>query len=193
MTDAIPTLRIAGLCGSLRAQSYNMVVLKAAGTLMPEGMRLDIASIGDLPLYDADVQARGFPEAVTRLAATIRAADAVLIASPEYNYSVPGVLKNAIDWASRSPNQPFNGKPIAIMGASGGPMGTGRAQYHLRQIFVCLNAFTMNKPEVLVASASTKFDAAGNLTDQETREKIRKLLEALSAWTERLRSVAPSA
>ena len=187
------TVRVLGIAGSLRAASFNRGLLRAAADLVPTGMSIETFDLAPLALYSGDIEAGGLPKDVAELRAKIAAADALLIACPEYNYSVSGVLKNAIDWASRSPNQPFNGKPIAIMGASGGPMGTGRAQYHLRQIFVCLNAFTMNKPEVLVASASTKFDAAGNLTDQETREKIRKLLEALSAWTERLRSVAPSA
>ena len=187
MTDAAPTLRIAGLCGSLRAQSYNMMALKTAGTLMPEGMRLDIASIGDLPLYDADVQARGFPDAVTRLAAAIRAADAVLIASPEYNFSVPGVLKNAIDWVSRVDAQPFNDKPVAILGASAGPAGTARMQYELRKVLLSMNAHVLAKPEIYIGVAATKFSATGELTDETTRKFVGDQMKAFKAWTLRIR------
>ena len=186
MTDATSTVRIAGLCGSLRAQSYNMMALKTAGDLMPEGMHLDIASIGDLPLYDADVQAQGFPEAVTRLASAIRAADAVLIASPEYNYSVPGVLKNAIDWISRVDTQPFNDKPVAILGASMGPLGTARMQYDLRKILLFLNANVLVKPEIFIGTAQTKFDADGRLTDEATRKFMGLQMVALQAWALRI-------
>jgi chromate reductase len=118
----------------------------------------------------------------------IASADAVLIVTPEYNYSIPGVLKNAIDWASRPPSQPFDGKPIAIMGASPGMLGSARAQYHLRQCFVFLNGMVMNRPEVMISAANTKFDEAGNLTDQGTRDFIQKFLTALADWTQRLKT-----
>ena len=186
MTDATPTLRIAGLCGSLRAKSYNLMALKAAGALMPEGMRLDIASIGDVPLYDADVQARGFPDVVTRLAATIRAADAVLIASPEYNFSVPGVLKNAIDWLSRVDAQPFDDKPVAILGASMGPVGTARMQYDLRKILLFLNANVLVKPEIFIGTAQAKFGADGQLADETTAKFLGQQMTALRTWTLRI-------
>jgi chromate reductase len=136
------------------------------------------------------VRSAGLPPSVERFRREIAAADALLFVSPEYNFSVPGVLKNAIDWASRPPNQPFNEKPLAIMGASGGPLGTARAQYHLRQVLYGLNAFVLNKPEVFIGQAGTKFDEAGSLMDQTTKEFIGKLLVSLAAWTERVRGTA---
>jgi chromate reductase len=150
-------------------------------------MKFEIAEIGDIPLYNEDVRTAGLPASVERFRAQIAAADALLFVSPEYNFSVPGVLKNAIDWASRPPNQPFNEKPVAIMGASGGPLGTARMQYHLRQVLYGLNAYVLNKPEVFIGQAGTKFDEAGNLTDQTTRDFVGKLLVSLAAWTERVR------
>lgn len=181
-------MKILGLSGSLRKGSYNSMALRAAVELLPEGASLEIAEIGDIPLYNDDVRQAGYPEAVRRLRAQIAAADAVLFATPEYNYSISGVLKNAIDWASRPPDQPFNDKPVAIMGASMGLLGTARAQYHLRQMLVFLNAFPINKPEVMIAQAQTKFDGDGKLTDEPTREFIRALLGALIAWTHRLKA-----
>jgi chromate reductase len=184
-------MKIVGLSGSLRKGSYNSAALRAAQALVPEGTTIEIAEIGDLPLYDDDVRAAGYPASVERLRRQLTEADAVLFVTPEYNYSVSGVLKNAIDWASRPPNQPFDGKPVAIMGASGGLFGTARAQYHLRQMLVFLNAFPVNKPEVMIGQAQNKFDEAGNLTDEPTREFIRKLLASLVAWTERLQASGP--
>lgn len=179
-------LRVLGISGSLRAGSWNSAALRAAQELAPPGMRIDLADLRALPLYDQDHEARGFPEAVQKLGSQIQAADAVLIATPEYNYSVPGVLKNAIDWVSRLPGGPFAGKPVAIMGASPGMLGTARAQYHLRQSFVFLRSHVLNGPEVMIAAAHQKFDDAGKLTDAPTREFIAKQLEALAAWTQRL-------
>ena len=138
-----------------------------------------------IPVYNEDVRAAGIPAPVQALREEIAAADAVLIATPEYNYSVPGVLKNAIDWASRPPDQPFERKPVAIMGASPGRLGTARAQYHLRQCFVFLDSLVLNRPEVMVAGARNLFDDDGRLTDEPTREFIAKLLVALSDWTRR--------
>jgi chromate reductase len=184
-------MKVLGISGSLRKGSWNTSVLRAAQGLAPAGMMIEIGTIADIPLYNEDVRAAGFPPSVERFRNQIVAADAVLIVSPEYNFSVPGVLKNAIDWASRPPNQPFDGKPVAIMGASGGLFGTARAQYHLRQMLIFLNAFPVNKPEVMIGQAQTKFDEAGNLTDEATREFIRKLLVSLVAWTERLKASGP--
>jgi chromate reductase len=181
-------MNVLGVSGSLRKASFNSAALRAAHSLAPPGMSIEIAQIGDFPLYNEDVRAAGFPGSVERFRAQIAAADALLFVTPEYNFSVPGVLKNAIDWASRPPNQPFNEKPVAIMGASGGPRGTARAQYHLRQVLYGLNAFLVNKPEVFIAQAGTKFDEAGNLLDETTEDFIRKLLEALAAWTKRLQA-----
>jgi chromate reductase len=184
-------MKIVGLSGSLRKGSYNSAALRAAQALAPEGAVIEIAEIGDLPLYNDDIREAGYPAPVERLRRQIAEADAVLFVTPEYNYSVSGVLKNAIDWASRPPNQPFDGKPVGIMGASGGLFGTARAQYHLRQMLIFLNAFPVNKPEVMIGQAQTKFDEAGNLTDEATREFIRKLLVSLVAWTERLKAPSP--
>jgi chromate reductase, NAD(P)H dehydrogenase (quinone) len=191
MTDENRAVRVVGVSGSLRKGSFNTAALRAAIELAPPGMAIETAAIGELPLYNEDVRQAGFPSAAERLREQFRAADAILFVTPEYNYSVSGVLKNAIDWASRPPDQPFDGKPVAIMGASPGMLGTARAQYHLRQMLVFLNALPVNKPEVMIAQASTKFDDAGRLTDEPTREFIRKLLVALAAWTERLRASRP--
>ena len=183
-------MNVIGISGSLRKGSFNTAALRAAQGLAPEGMTIEVAQIGDLPLYNDDVRAAGFPPPAERLRAQIAAADAVLLVTPEYNYSISGVLKNAIDWASRPPNQPFEAKPVAIMGASPGLFGSARAQYHLRQMLIFLNAMPVNRPEVMIGQAQNKFDADGNLTDEPTREFIRKLLVSLRDWTERLKRSA---
>ena len=185
-------IRVVGLSGSLRKGSFNTAALRAAQGLAPDGMTIETAEIGDLPLYNDDVRLAGYPAPVARLRGQLAAADAILFVTPEYNYSIPGVLKNAIDWASRAPSQPFDGKPVAIMGASGGLFGTARAQYQLRQMLVFLNAFPVNKPEVMIGQASTKFDEAGQLTDEPTKQFVRQLLVALAAWTRRLQAPVPS-
>jgi chromate reductase len=182
-----PALTFLGISGSLRAKSLNTAALHAAAELVPPSVALKIADIADIPLYNGDVEAEGFPPAVQSLRAEIDAADAVLFCTPEYNYSVPGALKNAIDWASRPPANPFAGKPIAIMGASPGMLGSARAQYHLRQVFIFMDGKVMNKPEVMIAGAMGKFDAAGKLTDEPTRAAIAALLVALKDWTLLLR------
>jgi chromate reductase len=191
MASDTPPIRVVGISGSLRAGSYNSAALRAAVALAPDGMTIETAAIGDLPLYNDDVRAAGYPAAVQRFRDQLSAADAILFVTPEYNYSIPGVLKNAIDWASRPPSQPFDNKPVAIMGASGGVLGTARAQYQLRQMLVFLNAFPLNKPEVMIGAAQSKFDEAGTLTDEPTKEFIRTLLAALANWTARLKQ--PSA
>ena len=183
-------MNVIGISGSLRKGSFNTAALRAAQGLAPEGMTIEVAQIGDLPLYNDDVRAAGFPPPAERLRAQIAAADAILLVTPEYNYSISGVLKNAIDWASRPPSQPFEAKPVAIMGASPGLFGSARAQYHLRQMLIFLNAMPVNRPEVMIGQAQNKFDADGNLTDEPTREFIRKLLVALRDWTERLQRSA---
>jgi chromate reductase len=180
-------LRVLGIAGSLRRGSYNRMALRAAQELAPEGMTIESFDITPIPLYNEDVRAQGFPAPVAEFRGRIKAADAVLFVTPEYNYSVPGVLKNAFDWASRPPEQPFDGKPVAIMGASPGRFGTARAQYHLRQSCVFVNALPLNRPEVMIADAANRFDGEGRLTDESTRDMVRKLLAALAAWTVRLR------
>lgn len=181
------SMKILGVSGSLRAGSFNTAALRAAVELAPAGMQIELCDIGDLPLYNDDVRVQGFPPPVQRLRERIKAADGLLFATPEYNYSISGVLKNAIDWASRPPEQPFDGKPIAIMGASPGALGTARAQYHLRQCFVFLNGHVLNRPEVMISGAGGKFDAAGALTDQATRDFLATMLVAFKAWTGRMR------
>ncbi len=181
------TIGILGIAGSLRQGSFNRATLRAAQELAPAGMRIDSFDIAPIPPYNEDLRQHGFPPPVEDLRARIEAADGLLIVTPEYNYSIPGVLKNAIDWASRAPEQPFDGKPIGIMGASAGALGTARAQYHLRQCFVFLNGLVMNRPEVMVPTAQNKFDAAGKLTDQPTRDFIAAHLAAFKAWVLRLR------
>lgn len=180
-------IRILGIAGSLRTGSYNRGLLRAAQDVLPQGMTLEEFDIAPIPIYNDDVRAAGYPTPVRELRERIAEADGLLFATPEYNYSVPGVLKNAIDWASRPPDQPFAGKPVAMMGASGGGFGTVRAQYHLRQICVFVDMHPLNKPELMVAGAAGKFDASGSLTDEATRTKLAALLEALAAWTRRLR------
>ena len=181
------TVKTLGICGSLRQGSYNRAALRAAAELLPDGMMLDAADISGLPLYNEDVRQAGFPPPAQKLREQILAADAVLFVTPEYNYSTSGVLKNAIDWASRPPNQPFDGKPVAIMGATASLWGTTRAQYDVRKMCVYLNMFPLNKPEVLIAQAQSKFDAELKLIDKTTRDLISQLMVALRDWTRRLR------
>jgi len=180
-------VKILGFAGSLRKDSYNRSLLRAALELMPKDAELEIFDLDGIPPFNQDLENQP-SEKVKEFKAKIRAADAVLIATPEYNYSIPGVLKNAIDCASRPyGDNAFEHKPVAIMGASPGMMGTARAQYHLRQCFVFLTCFALNQPEVMVPFAQEKIDRDGKVTDQKTREKIRELLESLVAWTKRLK------
>jgi chromate reductase len=179
------TINVLGVAGSLRQGSFNRATLRTAQKLAPEGMTIEIFDIAPIPLYNEDVRQQGFPPVVHTFREKIRNADGLLIVTPEYNYSIPGVLKNAIDWASRPPDQPFERKPIGLMGASGGIFGTARSQYHLRQCFVFLDGFVMNRPEVMIPAAQTKFDAEGNLTDQQTRDFISAHLVAFKAWASR--------
>lgn len=180
-------VKVLGFSGSLRSGSFNSAALRATAGLVPGGMTVEAFDLAPIPLYNEDVYAKGFPPPVADFRARIKAADALLICTPEYNYSVSGVLKNAIDWASRPPDQPFDGKTIAILSASPSFTGGARAQYHLRQIFVYLNPLILNRPEVMISAAHTKFDAKGELTDDKVREQIRGLLEALKSCAERLR------
>lgn len=179
-------LNILGIIGSLRRASYNRGLMRAAQELLPEGVNLTVADISGLPLFNEDLES-SVPAEVQTLKRQIREADAILIATPEYNYSVPGVLKNAIDWASRPyGDNSFDGKPVAIMGASVGMLGTARAQYHLRQTFVFLNMHPLNQPEIMVPFASQNFDAEGNLTNEKTRQMISQMLKLLAEWSRRL-------
>ena len=186
--QAPDTYTVVGLCGSLRAASYNRAALDAAGRLMPSGMALRIGTFSQVPIYCPDGQERAWPSDVVALGQTIAQADAVLIASPEYNFSVPGGLKNALDWLSRLPEQPFRGKPVAIMGAATGPVGTARMQYDLRKILHCLEAQVLLKPEIFIGQAKTKFDANGHLVDEVTLQFITEQMLALQRLIRRDRS-----
>ena len=178
---AYQSLHILGISGSLRKGSHNTALLRVAMELMPPEMKLEVFDLAPLPMFNQDSE-KPFPEAVEALRTAIAHADALLIATPEYNSSVSGALKNALDWASRSPKPPLNGKPVAIMGASTGNFGTVRSQLQLRQILTHLGALTLAKPEVLVARADLAFDAEGNLIDEKARGFLKDLLNALSAW-----------
>jgi chromate reductase, NAD(P)H dehydrogenase (quinone) len=186
-------VRILGIAGSLRSGSYNRGALRAASELVPDGATIEIFDLEGIPGFNQDDE-RDPPEKVAELKRKIREADAILFVTPEYNYSVPGVLKNAIDWASRPyGDSAWNGKPAAIMGASIGGIATARAQYHLRQMMVFLNMFPINQPEVMIGNAGEKFDDQGNLTDETTKDFIRRLLQSLVDWTKRIEQTGKGA
>jgi chromate reductase, NAD(P)H dehydrogenase (quinone) len=179
---------IVSICGSLRKGSYNRLLMNALAGLAPASMSIKEApSFAEFPLYNADIQnTTGFPAAVGTLADVIRAADGVIVCTPEYNFSLPGGLKNAIDWVSRLQNQPFAGKPIAIQSASPGPLGGGRVQYELRRAMVFLDALTLNKPEIFVGGCASKFDEkTGELKDETTRTLITQQLDAFAKFVAR--------
>lgn len=180
-------ITILTISGSLRHASYNSMALRAAATVAPEGMHFIHADLSGLPHYNQDLRDSDIPEVVQRLDAQVRAADALLIATPEYNYSVPGVLKDAIDWLSRMPDQPLNGKPAALLSASMGALGGVRAQYHLRQMLIYINVHVLNRPEIMIGSAHERFAANGQLTDEATAQFMREQLLALADWTKTLR------
>ena len=181
------TVTILGFAGSLRENSYNKALLRAALELVPNTAELEIFDLEGIPPLNQDYEDDP-PKKVREFKEKIKNADAVLIATPEYNYSIPGVLKNAIDWASRPyDDNALEGKPVAIMSASGGMLGGARAQYHLRQTFVFLDMHPINRPEVIVTFAGEKIDEKGRVKDEKTRQKIKELLESLVAWTRRLK------
>lgn len=175
-------LDVVGLCGSLRRASLNMAALRLAGELMPASMALSIVSWRDVPVFDGDVFAQGLPPAVAALRERIRRADAVLIATPEYNFSVPGGLKNVLDWTSRGDDQPWAHKPVAMLSASPGPLGGARVQYDLRKVMLYLNAMVLAKPEIFIAQAAGKFDADGRCTDATTRKFVGDQMTAFERW-----------
>ncbi|MDP4126428.1 MAG: NADPH-dependent FMN reductase [Bacillota bacterium] len=172
-------LRIIGISGSLRKKSYNKAALCAAAELLPKGTTLEIVDLSLIPFFNEDVEATGVPQVVVDLKKKLAAADAILIATPEYNYSIPPVLKNALDWASRGTELPLRGKPVAIMSASPGMLGGGYVQYHLRKVCIKLELKTLKIPKVLITNANKKFDRGGKLIDDLTKKSITKLLRAL--------------
>jgi len=181
-------LNILGIAGSLRKHSYNRAALRAAKSLGPDDARLDIFELDGIPGFNQDEE-QNPPPKVVDLKARVRAADAILFVTPEYNFSFPGVLKNAIDWASRPyGDSAWHGKPVAIMGASIGMLGSARAQYHLRQCCVYLNMYPINQPEVMIPFAAEQFDDSGNLLDDKHKEFIAQLLKSLVSWTRTLKA-----
>lgn len=180
--------KVLSIAGSLREKSYNKMLLKAAQVLAPEQMLIEIFDLADIPLFNQDDEI-SLPPSVSKFKQKIKDADGILIATPEYNYSIPGVLKNAMDWASRPQgDNSFNDKPVAVMGATPYMLGSSRAQYHLRQTFVFLNMHQLNKPEIMVPFVIDKFNAKGELTDQHTKEKLIEFLGAFSEWIKRLQT-----
>lgn len=180
------SISILALPGSLRKNSYNRRLLEEMGRAVPEGVKWEIYSLQEIPLYNWDVEVQGLPEEVVRLREAIREAQGIVIATPEYNYSIPGVLKNAIDWASRPPQQPFRGKPVGIAGASTGRFGTVRAQSHLRYVLQGLGALVMPTPELMVSQAEEKWDGEGRLSDPSTQALVVKFITAFIDWVKRL-------
>lgn len=182
------TLRFAGISGSLRKGSINTALLTTVQSLVPANVEFTMIGIGDLPLFNSDLEIDGPVESVRSFKQKLNIADALVISSPEYNYSIPGVLKNALDWASRGKDSPLTNKPVAIMGASPGLLGTARMQMHLRQVFLFNNMHAVNKPEVFINQAAIKFDSDGTLTDEKTKDVIRQQMQALVELTQRLKN-----
>lgn len=184
----MPDLHLLGFAGSLRKASYNRALLRAAKQLAPEGLTVGVFELDDIPLYNGDVEAQGFPAPVTHFKDAIAKADALLIATPEYNHGIPGVLKNAIDWASRPPGKsPLADKPAGIIGATSGMMGTVRGQVQLRQALSALDCHVLDQPEYLLASCKDKFDDSGRLIDDASRDRLGRYLKALRNWAQRLK------
>lgn len=181
-------IKLLGISGSLRKQSYNCGALRAVPSLLPEGVDFAVADLAGLPFYNADVEQVGFPDAVKEFRGKVAGADALLFAVPEYNFSLSGVLKNALEWLSRPPNPPVNGKACGVFGASVSPLGTARGQFHFRQVCVSLNLVVVNVPHVDIANAKTKFDAQSQLTDEASLTALRQLLQELKTLTLRLRA-----
>jgi chromate reductase len=184
------TLDIVGLCGSLRTGSLNRAALNLAGASMPASMAMEVVEWREIPVFDADVFAEGYPAAVQALRDRIRRADGLVIATPEYNFSIPGAFKNMIDWLSRGEDQPFAHKPVAILSASPGPLGGARVQYDLRRVMLFVNAMVLVKPEVFIAGAAAKFDAQGQCTDETTRKFVGDQMKAFEKWTGAVKRMA---
>lgn len=186
-------LKIAGLCGSLRSASYNRMLMRLAESVMPASMHLDVLEWREVPVFDADVLARGMPAPVAALRERVRAADGLLFVTPEYNFSIPGGLKNVIDWLSRGEDQPLSGKPVAMLTATTGPLGGARMQYDLRRVMLFVNAMSLGKPEVFVGNAAAKFSADGQCTDEVTRKIVGTQMAAFEHWIGAVKRMAAPA
>src|SRR5262249_32745140 len=182
------SIKLLGISGSLRKHSYNSGALRAIPALLPDGMSFSMADLSSLPFYNADVEQSGLPDAVKRFRADVGAADALVFAVPEYNFSVPGVLKNAMEWLSRQPDPPAHGKPCSVFGPSISPLGTARGQFHFRHVCVSLNMMMVNVPHVDITSAKSKFDANSTLTDQPALDALHQLIAELKTLTLQLRA-----
>ena len=179
---------ILGFVGSLRKGSFNKALMRTAVELTPENLEIEVFDLEGIPVFNQDLENQP-PQIVKDFKAKIKAADALLIATPEYNYSISSVLKNAVDWASRPyADKVFNGKPVALMSASIGRLGGARAQYHLRQTFVFLNMHPLNSPEIMLPFAKENIDENGNLTNRDTRAQIKQMLDELAKWTMQLKA-----
>ncbi len=176
------TINVVAIAGSLRRASFNRGLVRAALELEVPGLQVDEFDIAGVPLYNGDVEAAGNPPAVTALKTTIKEADGLLVATPEYNRGMPGVLKNALDWASRPPDQALRGKPVALIGATPGGFGTRSAQFQIRQILGNPGCAVLAKPELWVSGASEKFNEAGDLTDDDVRQELGDVLSAFRSW-----------
>lgn len=183
--------KFIGLCGSLRERSLNSAALKLAGEMLPAHLRLDIFDWRQVPVFDADALSRGEPSVVTQLKGQIRDSAGVVFATPEYNFSIPGGLKNLLDWLSRGDDQPFVNKPVAILSAATGPLGGARVQYDLRKVLLFLNAAVLTKPEVFIGAAAGKFNDAGQCTDEMTRKFVGDQMSAFARWIERVDRMGP--
>ncbi|HMN80816.1 MAG TPA: NADPH-dependent FMN reductase [Burkholderiaceae bacterium] len=182
-------LDIVGLSGSLRAGSFNSMALRLAGRSMPAGMTLEVLEWSRVPPFDADVLAAGMPLEVATLRDRIRRADGLVIATPEYNFSIPGMLKNLLDWLSRGEDQPLAGKPVAILSAATGPLGGARVQYDLRRVLLFVNSMVLVKPEVFIGQAATKFAADGECTDASTRAFVSAQMQSFARWIGQVRAI----
>lgn len=182
-------MKVIAIAGSVRTASYNRMALALAKEVAPADMQVEIVELKDIPIFDGDELAKGYPASVAALREKVRAADGVLVGCPEYNFSIPGVVKNALDWVSRGNDQPFALKPVAILSATQGPLGGGRSQYDLRKVMLFMNALVLQKPEVFIGLAQNKFDAGGKCTDEPTRKIVTDFMGSFKDWIGRVRKM----
>jgi len=184
-------MRLLGICGSLRTGSFNAMALAQAGRSLPVGSELEVLDWRTIPPFDADLLAAGFPGEVATLRDRVRRADGIVIATPEYNFSIPGMLKNLLDWISRGEDQPLAGKPVAILSAATGPLGGARVQYDLRRVLLFVDAMVMNKPEVFIGQVQTKFTTDGTCVDETTARFVQSQMLAFSSWIDAVKRMRP--